>query len=194
MSVLSCLHQSNPLPCLSCHCSAIVNHPSKFTETLVAEYTKQILETLVYLHHQKGITHRDIKPENILLTTHDLPNARLKLSDFGFGKFFGMMEVRGPISLTVGCCINKLPRSKACSHSRMHDQCAVHLPSSCRWATSLLQARFLKYRQPLAPLPYTPTVPHTNSPATLNTHGTTSRITLIMVFCLQDSFEILWGT
>eukprot|EP00898_Chlorokybus_atmophyticus_P008952 jgi/Chlat1/9058/Chrsp94S08315 len=55
--------------------------PSKFgalSESLVALYTAQILEGLVYLHEQ-GVIHRDIKGANILTTKEGL----VKLADFG---------------------------------------------------------------------------------------------------------------
>jgi len=76
--------------------TAIMARKAEFTEDVVATFTRQILETLVYLHHEKGITHRDLKPDNILLTTRTLTEARLKFSDFGFAKFFGKLEDMSP--------------------------------------------------------------------------------------------------
>ncbi|KAI8921345.1 kinase-like domain-containing protein [Powellomyces hirtus] len=58
--------------------SSISRKFGKFTEKLVAFYTAQVLDGLVYLHEQ-GVIHRDIKGPNIL-TTKD---GHVKLADFG---------------------------------------------------------------------------------------------------------------
>jgi len=50
----------------------------KFPEQLMAVYTTQVLEGLVYLH-QEGVIHRDIKGANILTTKE----GHVKLADFG---------------------------------------------------------------------------------------------------------------
>ncbi|KAJ9072535.1 Protein kinase of the Mitotic Exit Network [Entomophthora muscae] len=49
-----------------------------FSETLVASYTSQILEGLMYLH-DKQVVHCDLKAANILSTK----NGKIKLTDFG---------------------------------------------------------------------------------------------------------------
>jgi len=55
-----------------------------FSEYMAYHVTKQLLETIKYLH-EMGIVHRDIKPENILLSDNsDLPT--IKLADFGLSK------------------------------------------------------------------------------------------------------------
>lgn len=49
----------------------------------VKYYAAQVLEGLLYLHHERNLIYRDLKPENILLDK----NGDLKLSDFGLAKF-----------------------------------------------------------------------------------------------------------
>jgi len=55
-----------------------------FSEAKAAEYMRQILSAVSYLHKHK-VTHRDLKPENIVFESKD-PNARLKIIDFGTSK------------------------------------------------------------------------------------------------------------
>lgn len=40
----------------------------------------------VFYCHQLGITHRDLKLENLLLTSHDLGEAAVKITDFGLAR------------------------------------------------------------------------------------------------------------
>lgn len=56
----------------------ILHKFGRFPENLVAQYMRQVLEGLAYLHHQ-GIIHRDIKGANILTTKDGVA----KLGDFG---------------------------------------------------------------------------------------------------------------
>ena len=52
-----------------------------FQETLIRNYTKQILEGLEYLHAHDAV-HRDIKGANVLVDS----NGVCKLADFGGAK------------------------------------------------------------------------------------------------------------
>ncbi|KAH8515768.1 hypothetical protein H0E87_004275 [Populus deltoides] len=52
-----------------------------FSETLIQNYTKQILSGLAYLHGRKTM-HRDIKGANILVG----PNREIELADFGMAR------------------------------------------------------------------------------------------------------------
>ena len=57
---------------------SICKNFGKFPENLVALYTAQVLQGLLFLH-QQGVIHRDIKGANILTTKEGL----VKLADFG---------------------------------------------------------------------------------------------------------------
>ncbi len=50
----------------------------KLDESMVRDFTRQILEGLNYLH-ESNVIHLDLKARNILLDSHDV----LKLADFG---------------------------------------------------------------------------------------------------------------
>lgn len=58
----------------------------RYNEATAREAFRKMLLAVQYLH-QMGIVHRDLKPENILLTS-DADNTDIKISDFGFSKFF----------------------------------------------------------------------------------------------------------
>jgi serine/threonine protein kinase len=52
----------------------------KFSEPLAADYLRDIINAVIYLHSQNPvILHRDLKPENILIA-----NGRCKIADFGW--------------------------------------------------------------------------------------------------------------
>ena len=67
-----------------------------FSEFTAFHITRQLLETVKYLH-DVGIVHRDIKPENILLSD-DSEIPTIKLADFGLSKLVGPND-----TLTVAC-------------------------------------------------------------------------------------------
>lgn len=73
--------------------------PREKKNPLVKFYAAQVLEGLLYLHHEKKIIYRDLKSENILLNH----NGEAKLSDFGLAKegeagvtFCGTKEYAAP--------------------------------------------------------------------------------------------------
>ncbi|OMJ67989.1 hypothetical protein SteCoe_34693 [Stentor coeruleus] len=55
------------------------------SESVAAEYMKQIFSILIYLQ-ERGVVHRDLKPENFLLSGPE-ETAYLKLIDFGSSQF-----------------------------------------------------------------------------------------------------------
>ncbi|MHB2017789.1 MAG: WD40 repeat domain-containing serine/threonine protein kinase, partial [Candidatus Xenobia bacterium] len=67
--------------------------PNGMPVKLVAEWTEQLLETLVYVHG-KGVIVRDIKPDNLMLDSA----GRIKLIDFGIAR----QEAAGSGSLARG--------------------------------------------------------------------------------------------
>jgi calcium-dependent protein kinase len=42
--------------------------------------------------HKKNIVHRDIKPENILMESKDVDNFDIRITDFGFAKFYDPLQ------------------------------------------------------------------------------------------------------
>eukprot|EP00667_Euglena_gracilis_P005930 EG_transcript_5971 len=67
----------------------LLQRAGPLTEATVARFTRQILETLLYLHDERGIAHLDLKPDNLLCTTADVDTAEVRIGDFGFAKIFG---------------------------------------------------------------------------------------------------------
>ena len=62
----------------------IVHNP-KTSEVEIKEFSRNLIETIEYIH-EIGIIHRDIKPENIIMTTKD-SICSFKLADFGLACF-----------------------------------------------------------------------------------------------------------
>ncbi len=61
--------------------TSLLDNFGPFSERRIAQYTKQILQGLVYLHDE-GVMHRDIKGSNILIDDRGV----VKLCDFGASK------------------------------------------------------------------------------------------------------------
>jgi calcium-dependent protein kinase len=59
----------------------------RFSEKDAANIIHQALLALNYMH-KRNIAHRDIKPENILMESKEVDNLNIKLTDFGFARFF----------------------------------------------------------------------------------------------------------
>lgn len=70
-----------------------------FNEALAAQYTKQIMTALMYMHGM-NIIHRDLKPENLMLVSNE-PDSILKIIDFGISVRFLPGEMITDIAGTV---------------------------------------------------------------------------------------------
>ncbi|QCE13541.1 mitogen-activated protein kinase kinase 2-like isoform X2 [Vigna unguiculata] len=57
----------------------LLNKVQKIPESYLAAICKQVLNGLMYLHHEKYIIHRDLKPSNLLINHR----GEVKITDFG---------------------------------------------------------------------------------------------------------------
>ena len=76
-----------PSNCMDLFDYILVNKNSGYEsieESQAQDFFRQILKTIIGCYHNQGIIHRDIKAENILV---DLENLKVKLIDFGGGRF-----------------------------------------------------------------------------------------------------------
>ncbi|MBA0577993.1 hypothetical protein Gorai_020297, partial [Gossypium raimondii] len=65
-------------------------------EPYLAAICKQVLQGLIYLHHEKHIIHRDLKPSNLLINHR----GEVKITDFGVSAI--MTSTSGLASTFVG--------------------------------------------------------------------------------------------
>ncbi|PRP81854.1 Protein kinase domain containing protein [Planoprotostelium fungivorum] len=61
-------------------------------EVQLSRCVTQLTSALGYLA-QEGIVHRDLKPANVLMTSHDISTADLKICDFGLSRTFEVGEM-----------------------------------------------------------------------------------------------------
>lgn len=64
---------------------ALANAGGPLGPDTAARIGQQIAQALAALH-DRGIVHRDLKPANVLLSSHHLTDARVRLADLGFAK------------------------------------------------------------------------------------------------------------
>jgi serine/threonine protein kinase len=89
---------------LSQHLEAARRRPEqRLPRDAVLRFTRQLLETLAFLHDTMKLLHGDIKPENVLMqcspvpadgSTVDYSSAEIKLADFGLAKVMGQHDLR----------------------------------------------------------------------------------------------------
>lgn len=68
-----------PLGCGTSELVISLSLANIFLFTLYSSRFLQVLQGLIYLHHEKHIIHRDLKPSNILINHR----GEVKISDFG---------------------------------------------------------------------------------------------------------------
>lgn len=56
-----------------------------FSETQAHGFMVPVFDAIIYVHAQ-GVVHRDIKPENLLLSSENLEEAVIKVSDFDLAR------------------------------------------------------------------------------------------------------------
>lgn len=61
------------------------------TEAQTRGYMLQLVRGLAYLR-EHNLVHRDLKPQNLLLSSH-LPDATLKIADFGFARYMQQADL-----------------------------------------------------------------------------------------------------
>jgi calcium/calmodulin-dependent protein kinase I len=66
---------------------------TQYNEKEARDLVKMFLETMAFLHQDKGIVHRDLKPENILMSSK-ADDADIKVADFGFAKRINELSSR----------------------------------------------------------------------------------------------------
>ncbi|KAF2320225.1 hypothetical protein GH714_026119 [Hevea brasiliensis] len=74
----------------------LLKKSKKITEPYLAAICKQVLQGLLYLHHEKHIIHRDLKPSNILINH----KGEVKIADFGVSAI--MASTSGQANTYVG--------------------------------------------------------------------------------------------
>ncbi|KRZ69704.1 Aurora kinase A [Trichinella papuae] len=107
---------------------AMLREEQKFSEERSANYMRQLVSAVSYMHSQ-SVIHRDIKPENILVDSRGL----LKLADFGWA--VDLSNVASSRRRTVCGTLDYLPPEMICHGS--HDE-KVDI-----WALGVLLYEFL---------------------------------------------------
>lgn len=81
----------------------IVKKVEKIPEPYLAVISKQVLQGLIFLHHNRLIIHRDIKPSNLLVNHR----GEVKISDFGVSA--NLANSMGQRDTFVGTCTYMSP-------------------------------------------------------------------------------------
>eukprot|EP01016_Furgasonia_blochmanni_P016812 TRINITY_DN1981_c0_g1_i3.p1 TRINITY_DN1981_c0_g1~~TRINITY_DN1981_c0_g1_i3.p1 ORF type:complete len:745 (-),score=241.93 TRINITY_DN1981_c0_g1_i3:84-2318(-) len=108
----------------------------KLPEKLVAQYIREIVSALEYLH-AKDIVHRDLKPENILIDQY----GRTKLADFGWSAYLKRDETRTTYCGTVDYLAPEMLTSQH-RHNKTVDI----------WSVGVLIYELLTGRAPFSPI------------------------------------------
>ncbi|KRZ56958.1 Aurora kinase A, partial [Trichinella nativa] len=107
---------------------AILREEQKFSEERSANYMRQLVSAVSYMHSQR-IIHRDIKPENILVDSRGL----LKLADFGWA--VDLANVASSRRKTICGTLDYLPPEMIC-HDSYDEKIDI-------WALGVLLYEFL---------------------------------------------------
>jgi len=111
----------------------------RLTEPEIYKIIAPIVDAMEYCHSE-NVVHRDLKPDNILYESEPVEKSILKISDFGFAKFFESSKM-----LTTLCGSPNYVAPEIISHDHPQYDCKV----DC-WSLGVILFEFLSGEIPFS--------------------------------------------